>query len=127
MNSNPGLGLEMLLPLVAVAPYAISEIVRYSVLLAGLIVTLSHSAKTDRPPIFQEFARAMTVQRRPSAARVWAAIASARAAVSAAPVTAWDGGMRPVQTDQADSTSGRARMRPASRPSSPSVRATWRR
>jgi len=51
------------LPLIAVALPAIRAIVRYSVLLAGLIVTLPRSVKADRPDIFREFARAMAMSR----------------------------------------------------------------
>jgi hypothetical protein len=51
------------LPLIAVALPAIRAIVRYSVLLAGLIVTLPRSVKADRPEIFREFARAMAISR----------------------------------------------------------------
>jgi hypothetical protein len=54
---------EMLFPLMAVVLPAISAIVRYSMLFAGLIATLSKSVKADRPHIFREFARAMTVSR----------------------------------------------------------------
>jgi hypothetical protein len=55
--------LEMWLPLIVVILPVIGAIVRYSVLLVGLIVTLSKSIKADRPYIFQEFARAMTIPR----------------------------------------------------------------
>lgn len=51
------------LPLIAVALPAIRAIVRYSVLLAGLIVTLPRSVKADRPAIFREFARATAMSR----------------------------------------------------------------
>lgn len=50
-------------PLVVVMLPAIGAIVRYSVLLAGLIVTLRKSVKADRPEIFREFARAMAIPR----------------------------------------------------------------
>jgi len=51
------------LPLIAVALPVIGVIVRYSVLLAGLIVTLPRSVEADRPDIFREFARAMAISR----------------------------------------------------------------
>jgi hypothetical protein len=51
------------LPLIAVALPVIGAIVRYSVLLAGLIVTLPRSVEADRPDIFREFARAVAISR----------------------------------------------------------------
>lgn len=56
--------LEMWLPLIVVILPAIRAIVRYSLLLVGLIVALSKCIKADRPYIYKEFARAMASIRR---------------------------------------------------------------
>ncbi len=52
--------LSVWIPLTLIILPVIATVIRCSILLVGLLVTLSKATQTDRPYIFREFARAMT-------------------------------------------------------------------